>query len=49
VKVAVKRLKPELYTPADLQLFAKEVELMRKLSHRWAVLLKHYWCLVCCR
>jgi hypothetical protein len=35
VKVAVKRLKPELYNAADLQLFAKEVELMRKLSHRY--------------
>jgi hypothetical protein len=32
----VKRLKPELYNAADLQLFAQEVELMRKLSHRWA-------------
>ncbi|WIA16106.1 hypothetical protein OEZ85_012827 [Tetradesmus obliquus] len=34
VQVAVKRLKPELYNAADLQLFAKEVALMRKLSHR---------------
>jgi hypothetical protein len=34
--VAVKRLKPELYNEADLELFAQEVGLMRKLSNRCA-------------
>lgn len=34
--MAVKRLKRELYdSEADLTLFAQEVELMRKLKHKW--------------
>lgn len=34
--VAVKRLKMELFrNQEDLDLFVQEVELMRKLSHRW--------------
>jgi serine/threonine protein kinase len=38
VKVAVKRLKQELYgSSEDMKLFAQEVQLMRKLRHRWAV------------
>jgi serine/threonine protein kinase len=42
-KVAIKRLKPELYNTDELQLFAQEVQLMRKLSHRWAVIMHHAW------
>jgi serine/threonine protein kinase len=37
VQVAVKRLKQELYdSKDDTQLFAKEIQLMRKLRHRCA-------------
>jgi hypothetical protein len=40
VKVAVKRLKKELYDSSDdTKLFAQEVQLMRKLRHRCAAAL----------